>query len=98
MSQFKPRHGMSDTRIHYCWMAMRSRCERPTNHAYTNYGGRGIKVCDRWKDFANFYADMGPRPEGTTIDRTNNDGDYEPGNCEWVTMKQQAANRRNARQ
>lgn len=92
-----PSHGLRKSPEYTVWWGMRMRCEREKNDNYKDYGGRGIKVCHRWRDFANFYADMGPRPEGTTIDRTDNDGDYEPGNCEWVTMKQQAANRRKAK-
>ena len=95
MSQFQPRHGLSETRIHYCWMAMRSRCERPTNHAYANYGGRGIKVCKRWQTFENFIADMGECKAGYSIDRINPNGNYEPGNCRWASQKDQQNNRTN---
>ena len=74
---------------------MHHRCSKVTNKSYHNYGGRGIKVCARWADFENFYADMGVRPSRKhSIDRINNDGDYEPGNCRWATAVEQMANRR----
>lgn len=77
------------------WSSMRDRCSRETAPAYSNYGGRGIKVCERWQhSFENFLADMGERPEGTTLDRIDPFGDYEPGNCQWSTPTEQARNRR----
>jgi hypothetical protein len=88
-------HGLSKTREYKIWRGMKRRCERPNAENYARYGGRGIKVCERWQDFENFYADMGPRPQGRSIDRfPNYDGNYEPGNCRWATAQEQAANRR----
>lgn len=90
-----PVHGMSHTPTYRSWRAMRSRCEDPSRVNYPKYGGRGVRVCDRWKIFANFFEDMGVRPVGTTLDRyPNNDGNYEPGNCRWATPHEQRINQR----
>ena len=81
--------------LYEVWWTMIERCQNPHVRSYPNYGGRAITVCARWRrDFAAFLADMGERPAGTSIDRINNDGDYEPGNCRWATPKEQAANKR----
>lgn len=79
------------------WLGMRERCSNPNHNRYRYYGGRGIRVCDRWQSFAAFLADMGEKPAGTSIDRVDLDGDYEPGNCHWATATEQARNKSNAK-
>lgn len=93
------RHGLSRTSIHRCWQSMKDRCENPNNQRYRDYGGRGIRVCDRWRDsFENFLSDMGPKltPQHSLDRWPNNDGHYEPGNCRWATPMEQRANRRDS--
>jgi hypothetical protein len=76
------------------WYAMIDRCHNPKHRSFKNYGARGITVCARWHDLENFLVDMGPRPPGLTIDRINNDGNYEPGNVRWATRSVQQRNKR----
>ena len=89
------KHGMHCSREYRTWSGMLARCTNKHYKHYHNYGGRGIIVCDRWRhSFENFYEDMGDRPEGMTIDRRENDGNYEPNNCRWATQEEQCYNKR----
>lgn len=91
-------HGRTDTPEFKIWTGVLTRCENPRCEAYPRYGGRGIEVCERWQTFENFLADMGPRPSADhSIDRIENDGNYEPGNCRWATDAEQNQNTRSNR-
>lgn len=93
LRELRTTHGMSKTKIYNVYRAMRSRCENPNSKSYPDYGGRGIKVCERWATFENFYADMGePGFLRAEIDRIDNDKGYSPDNCRWVTKTQNQAN------
>lgn len=89
-------HRLSQSPMYRSWSSMKSRCLNPNNYDYKWYGGRGITVCEQWMDFKNFLADMQPSwRKGLTIDRINADGNYEPSNCRWATLKVQQRNRTN---
>lgn len=98
--KFIKKHGHSlgnyktRSKTYRSWERMRERCNRPKHKSYAYYGGRGIKICERWNDFNNFLSDMGERPEGKTIDRINVNGNYEPSNCKWSTSREQRVNQR----
>lgn len=91
------RHGLTGTRIYAVWQAMLNRCRNPNVVEYKYYGARGVRVCERWLTFEHFLADVGRAPPGTSLDRINNDGDYEPSNVRWATRHEQAHNKSNNR-
>lgn len=87
-------HGLSATPEYEVWTGMIDRCMNQECEKYADYGGRGIRVCERWLDVRNFYADMAPRPEGLSLGRRDNDGDYTPDNCRWESWDEQRNNKR----
>lgn len=95
----KPRvyHGLTHSKVRNVWRHMMRRCYDKTSPFYFRYGGRGIQVCERWHDLLNFFADMGHPPQGLTLERINNNGNYEPSNCKWATQAEQQRNRRSNR-
>lgn len=93
LKTFRHGHSIIKSTTYTTWEAMRQRCNNPNNDWYHRYGGRGIKICQRWDSFEMFLSDMGERPEGKTLDRINPDGNYEPSNCQWATPLEQSNNK-----
>lgn len=93
---FKHGHcGTTRTPTYYTWQCMKERCNSQSHRSFKYYGGRGIRVCEKWNTFESFLNDMGIRPDGKYLDRIDSNGNYEPSNCKWSTMKEQQNNRRN---
>ena len=96
-SEFRTKHGGRNSRLYHIWHGMKQRCLNPTNKDYPNWGGRGITICEEWvDDFEAFreWAMLNGYTDNLSIDRRNNDGNYEPSNCRWATMQEQNSNRR----
>lgn len=91
------RHGLTKTKVHMAWRQMKKRCLNPKCAMYKHYGGRGITICERWLSFDNFFADMGHPPEGMSLERVDNEGNYCPENCKWATRIEQLNNTRKTR-
>ena len=89
-------HRLSRTPTYASWRAMRCRCTLETDPSFYRYGAKGVSICTEWDSFEQFLADMGKRPKGTSLDRIDNDGNYEPSNCRWATPKEQIDNRSNS--
>ena len=87
-----PGDGRTSTPTFRAWSGMRDRCNNPNASSWKRYGGRGIRACERWNEFANFLSDMGEKPIGSSLDRIDNDGNYEPGNCRWASVAEQNRN------
>jgi len=97
MAAKQTRHGGYGSPTYRSWRAMIARCTKASHHQFKDYGGRGIQIFGPWlSDYATFLTDMGERPDGTTLDRKNNDGHYAPGNCRWATRLEQNRNKRNS--